>query len=223
MVQSSLLFRMKSSLSLKLIESNQEIQTAILKAMLPQIDSFMGSVVDRIKKGLPELISQAILTQPEYVSLTNGTLKLELGIPDPEQRVQELMNIWINNIQISYQKPKIVSAKIKSNISVKAIKADFSDILGKDVAEIIDFNTGSVIPWLEWLLLEGTSTLVKDYEVAFGPNSRSRTGYAIMIDSDSSWSVPSQYAGTLSDNWITRAISSYKDDIDELLQKALMT
>lgn len=214
---------MKSNLSLKLVESNQEIQTAILKAMLPQIDSFMGSVADRIKKNLPELISQAILAQPEYVSLTNGTLKLELGIPDPEQRIQELINIWINNIQISYQKPKIVSAKIKSTISVRAIKADFRDVLGNDLAEVVDFNTGSVIPWLEWLLLEGTSTLVKDYEVSFGPNPRSRTGYAIMVDSDSSWSVPSQYAGTLSDNWITRAINNYKDDIDKLLQKALTT
>jgi len=214
---------MKSSLSLKIVESNQEIQTAILKAMLPQIDSFMGGAMDRIKNTLPPLISEAILSQPEYMSLINGSLKLELGIPDPEQRVQELINIWINNIQISYQKPKIVSAKIKSSISIKAIKANFSDILGNDVAEVTDFNTGSVIPWLEWLLLEGTTTLVKDYEVAFGPNTRSRTGYAIMVDSDSSWSVPSQYAGTLSDNWITRAISNYKDDIDKLLQKALMT
>jgi hypothetical protein len=212
---------MKSAISLKLLESNAQIQIAILNAMLPQVDSFMTNVMKKIESDLPDLINEAIISQPEYNSLLNGTLKLELGIPDPEQRIQELLSIWIKNIDISYQKPKIVSSKIKSSISIKAIKADFSDVLGNDLAEVVDFNTGSVIPWLDWLLLEGSTTLVKDYEVSFGPNPRSRTGYAIMVDSNSDWKVPSEYSGTRSDNWITRAINSYKDNINKLLQKAL--
>ena len=213
---------MKHGISLKLLENNQQIQVAILNGMLPQIDSFMDKAVKYIKSNLPILIREAIIEQPEYNSLINGSLKLELGIPDAEQRIDQLLNIWISNIQTIYQKPRIIGGKIKSNITVKAIKSDFSDVIGSDVSEVIDYNTGSVIPWLEWLLLEGTATLVKDHEVAFGPNPASRTGYAIMLESDKDWQIPSEYSGTKGDNWITRGINTYKDKINDLLKKALI-
>lgn len=212
---------MKRGISIKLIENNQQIQTAILNAMLPQIDTYMDKVANYIKINLPTLINEAIAEQPEYISLISGSLRLELGVPDAEQRVQQLISIWINNIQTLYNKPRIIAGKIKSNITIKAIRSDFSDVLGLDIAEITDYNTGSVIPWLEWLLLEGTTTLVKDHEVVFGPSDRSRTGYAIMLESAGNWQVPSEYAGTKGDNWITRAINSYQDKINDLLKKAL--
>lgn len=212
---------MKRGLSLKIVENNQQIQAAILNAMLPQIDSFMAKAKTYIQNNIADLISQAILEQPEYVSLVNGSLRLELGIPDADQRVAQLISVWINSIQITYQKPRIIAGKIKSSIDIKAIKSDFSDVLGLDASEVVDYNTGSVIPWLEWLLLEGTTTLVKDYEVVFGPSPRSRTGYAIMMESNSDWRVPSEYAGTKGDNWITRALYAYNDKINDLLKKAL--
>lgn len=77
---------------------------------------------------------------------------------------------------------------------------------------------GYQLPWLKWLLVEGTKPIVKNYAVKFGPNKSSRTGMAVMVNSSSNWSVPSEFAGTISSNWISRAI----DDISDLFISSII-
>jgi len=63
------------------------------------------------------------------------------------------------------------------------------------------------------------SKFSNNYEIVIGPNKYSRTGYAIMKPASGSWSVPSEFAGTITDNWITRAIQTSETDINNLLRK----
>jgi len=209
-------------ISFKIAESNSQLERAILNALLPDTIEYMNKASVFIKNNLYPLLKSAILSQPEYESLVNGQLRLELGIPDASSRVQDLIDIWISNAVVEYKKPSIVNNKIKSSLSIKMIKVDFSDVVNLRLAHIDRATIGATIPWLEWLLLEGTATLVDNYEVFIGPNNRSRTGSAIMKASEGdSWSIPSEFAGTIGDNWITRAIDSMKDNVQELLKKAL--
>jgi hypothetical protein len=209
-------------LSLKILENNSTIEKAILRALLPEVALFMDKVYTYVKDNLFSIIKFNIESQPEYESLINGKLRLELGIPDAENRIKDLINVWINNAVIDYKKPQILNSKIKSTFSIKMINVNFSDVLNLNISHIEHNAEGSTIPWLEWLLLEGTAVLVDNYEVYIGPNNRSRTGYAIMKSSDNrGWSMPPEYAGTINDNWITRAIDSAKPSVQKLLEKAL--
>jgi hypothetical protein len=209
-------------ISFKLAETDSEINRAILNSLLPQTTTYMNKVVSYIKSNIAPIVSESILSAPEYESLTCGILKAELGIPDASIRVNEIINIWIRNIEVNYNPPKINNNQIKSSLTIKMIRADFRDVLGSTNAEIIHYNTGSIVPWLRWLLLEGTATLVDNYEVILGAHSRSRTGLAIMKKADNkSWSMPSEFAGTIDDNWITRAIKSAEPQITKLLERAL--
>ena len=210
-------------LSLKLLDSSPEITKAILEALLPDVTDHMNKASTFLQKNIPEIISKAIVSTPEYESLTSGILRLELGIPDAQNKVHQLIEYWISNMQVSYSTPKITSGTIKSKLSISMVKADFSDVLNKDFAEVVHNIDNYSLPWLRWLVLEGTMPLVKDHEVIIGPNARSRTGGAIMKNkTGASWSVPSPFAGTQDDNWITRAINSASQDIDNLLSKALL-
>jgi hypothetical protein len=83
------------SISIKILESNKEIEKAISVALLPQIDRFMTRVVNTIKSNIFILINNAIISQPEYESLTSGTLRAELGIPDASIRIQQIIDRWI--------------------------------------------------------------------------------------------------------------------------------
>jgi hypothetical protein len=76
------------------------------------------------------------------------------------------------------------------------------------------------LPWLEWLLLKGNSIIVRNYNVKYGQNPRSRSGDAIMIDSTSSWRVPPEFAGTTRDNWTTRALNRVDKDINRIIQQS---
>lgn len=208
-------------LSLKIVETNSEIQSAILNAMLPTCSTILSNTQNYLMSEIPSILSVAILSQPEYISLVSGSLRLELGVPDGEQRVAELIDRWISAPVVKIVGPTIRAGQIKSSISVSYIRSDFADVLGLDIAEIRDTNTGSIVPWLRWLLLDGSVDLVRGYEVVFGANPRSRTGGAVMKSSQRNWSMPPSFVGTAEDNWITRAINSVSNDIDSLLQKAI--
>lgn len=207
--------------SLKLIENDAIIINNILKALAPEVDKYFKKSISNLKNSLPSVINKSIVSSPEYASILSGSLKYNFGIPDPINKLAGLINIWSNNIQISYNSPTVIRNSIICNFSANMIKIDFSDVLYTDYASIIDNIRGYSLPWLEWLLLEGNKTIIKNQKIVFGPNKASRTGLAVMIDSTtSSWKVPSQYAGTLNDNWITRAIDSSASEIESVINKA---
>lgn len=206
--------------SLALLDSSKEIQQKILNAMLPEISSLMNTGMSKLRANLPNIVRQAIINTPEYESLSNGKLRYEFGIANVDSKLASLVSVWSTNIQYNYKAPSIVAGKIRSTFSANMIRADFSDVLYTDFAAVVDTLRGYSLPWLEWLLLEGNKTIVKNYEVIMGPSRTSRTGYALMKSSNRSWKVPSEFAGTRNDNWITRAIDSAESDIQKLLDGA---
>jgi hypothetical protein len=207
-------------LNLKLIENSQTINRYILIALLPEVTDYMNNVMKYIKINLPEVVKNTIVSSPEYQALSGGQLQFELGIPDVNQKLTGLLNIWMNNIVYDYKAPGITNNKIISNFNASMIRVDFDDVIYSEYAIIRDAK-GYSLPWLEWLLTEGTKVLVPSHEVIFGASSHSRTGNAVMRkNKNRSWKVPAQYAGTLNDNWITRALDSAESDIQDVLNKA---
>lgn len=207
--------------NIKLLDNNKTISQNILRAMLPQISDYMKDVIQYLKSNLPTVIRNAIINSPEYDSILNGSLQYEFGIPDPASKLSGLLETWGKNIQVNYSPPKISNGIIRSSFSVNMIRVDFSDVLYSDYAIVQDTLRGYSLPWLEWLLLEGNKTIIKNQNVVIGPNRSSRTGFALMRESSSSWKVPSEYAGTISDNWITRAIDNAESSINAVIEKAL--
>lgn len=205
----------------KLLDSSKDIQTKILQALLPDVEQLVNNAVSLIKRELPNIVFSQIIAAPEYQSLVSGNLQYELGIPDPINKVSGLIDIWSNNIQYSYIKPTISGPKITAKFSASMIKVDFSDVLYSEYATVYDTTRGYSLPWLEWLLLYGNTTIIPGYQVVFGANPRSRTGFAVMRSSADFWKVPSEFAGTISDNWITRALEKTAPGIEDLLQRAL--
>lgn len=211
------------NISLSLIDNNSIIYKKILESLIPEVKDYMVSKINTIKIQLPPIIRQSIISTPEYTSLINGKLKYEFGIPDSSSKLAGILDIWSNNININYKPPRISNNQIKSMFSINMIKINFSDVLYSDYAIVYDSLRGYSLPWLEWLLLEGNKTIVSNHEVIFGPHKQSRSGMAIMKESNKSWSVPSQFAGTINDNWITRAIDNSSNDIENLLNKVFVS
>jgi hypothetical protein len=206
---------------LKLLESNLEISQNIMKALLPDIADYFKDVIYSLKANLPPVIRNTIINSSEYQSILNGQLQYEFGIPDPGSKLAGLLDIWSQTIKVTYNAPTISGNKIKGSFSVNMIRVDFSDVLYSEYAIVYDALRGYSLPWLEWLLLEGNKTIISNYGVIIGPNKSSRTGMAVMRQSSGSWKVPSQFAGTIGDNWITRAIDNAENEIENVINKAL--
>lgn len=209
-------------ISIKLLEDSKTIQKSILKALLPQTINFMNKIVDEIKRELPIIVRDGIINSPEYTSILGGNLKYQFGLEDSVSKLNGLINIWTNNIDIKYIRPSISNGQIKSKISANMIRADYSDVLGTDYAKMNDTQRGYSLPWLQWLLLDGNQILISESIIVLGPNPNSRTGFAIMRPSQTgSWRVPSEFSGTSQDNWLTRTITDLSPQINNLLTRVL--
>jgi hypothetical protein len=209
-------------LRFKLLDSSKTIQNKILQTLLPDVTSYLDATITKIKNQLPGIVFSEIEAAPEYQSLSGGILQYELGIPDPGNKLSGLINIWSNNIVYNYKQPSISNNKIIAKFSASMIRVDLSDVLYSDYAYVQDVVRGYSLPWLEWLLLYGNSVIVPNFQVVLGPNSNSRTGFAVMRNFGSgSWKVPSEFAGTMNDNWITRSIANASDKIYSMIEGAL--
>ena len=207
--------------SLHIKESDAKLSRDLLQALLPQVDAYFKKVFKKVSSKIENVIITAIKNAPEYQSLLSGQLKAEFGLPDSASRVDSIIDFW-KHIEVSHKDIQVSNgSSLKGGFSIKMIKSDFSDVIGS-AAAVLTTEKGDNLNWLEWLLLFGNQTIIKDYVVELGANPRSRTGMAIMKGVLSGkWRVPNEFSGTINNNWITRSIDSVEGEIDKLLLDSL--
>lgn len=210
----------KLRFSLKLVENNTTISREIAQALLPDISRYFNKIASEIKQAIPDIVVSNIIGQPEYEALLNGTLQYELGITNPSGRLAEIIDTIRSGAIVNIKTPSVISNKISAGIKLQMIQRDFSDLLSLGSASFSS-EKGSEIDWLRWMLLEGDSIIITNYDFILGPNSASRTGGGIMRKSSGSWRVPPEYAGTARNNWITRGLDSSIDQIEQFINNLL--
>lgn len=209
-----------TKLNINILESDNEISDRILKALLPEISRYFNRAYKICKNNISNLVMEAITSAPEYQSLISGKLKYEFGLPDAASRLSNILTFW-KNIEISFEKPAILKNEIRGSFNLSMIKADYTDVLALSDSVLVT-EKGAELEWLKWLLLFGDKTIIKEYVIDIGPNPRSRTGNAVMVgQTKGRWSVPSEFAGTIRNNWITRAIDSIDNQVYDLIEKSL--
>jgi hypothetical protein len=209
-------------ISLKLLETDSQINTKILESIRTYLQPAFTKTQQSLQKNIPQIVKQALMAEPEYNSLLSGQLRAELGVPDAGARIESLFESWSNNMNVTSKPLSIKAARLSGGFSIDMIRSDFSDVVDLPAGIVTDNISGSVIPWLRWLLLDGSKILVRNYQVQMGSNPRSRTGQAIMITSDrENWRVPAEFAGTVNNNWITRAIERLDGTIINIIESEL--
>ena len=212
-----------------------------LLAELRKITSaYISNVIKKIRPKLRSIIAYHLINSPEYDALTDlrGKLRLDLGIENPETIISQLID-YISN-QINFLKKDPTATSLGGMTLYLLRREGLEGLINSPLGSYT--SKGGEIPWLKWLLTEGTSTIIQDYEVRYydkaQKNSRSR--FALMVqptklpsraryskfyDSGGNFtgvkgfSIDSEYAGTEDDNWITRSFSRAIPSINELIEK----
>ena len=178
-----------------------------------------SKIQNGVLKSLRTIVRERIMESPEYNSIVGGTLKGELGLPDGISRITAIIEAWVLSIRV---KVKAGSGKSLGSLSIQMIDSSYSDVLGlaESVLRYTNRKGKSVsLDWLKWLLTEGGSTIVSEYE--FTPSSRGRTGLGVMIKSRGGWKVPAQFAGVANDNFVTRSFEGIAKDIEIIISQEI--
>ena len=205
--------------TLQIVETDEQIEALILKSLKSTLDGWIAKVVDPITTKIRELFKSAILSCREVQSLMGGRLQAELGVSDSIERIDTIVEMWTNSIQVVPVSVRTYGTDLKGGFKLNFIKMDWSDVLNTPDA-FYTTDKGRVIPWLEWLLLRGDEEIIKDYDVMF--TSGGRTGLAIMVKGDKKrWHVPVDFMGTARDNFVTRALEYIQPEIEAVIETEL--
>lgn len=193
------------SISFRVTDSVSQLEKAFLEECRRVLDvAITNSFVD-IKRRIGELVRQLVMNTPEYDSLLNGRLKVELGLKDSALALNQILQALSQGITIDYHGLRLSGASVVGGFNVGLVKDNFSDLIGLSYSS---YTSGpNKVDWLEWLLFKGDAIVITGYEIKYTYSQTSRTHSAIMIKGTGGWRVPPQYSGTASDNFITRAFT----------------
>lgn len=210
---------MPLKLSVKVTTPDSQLKKFILQGIADHLTITFKAASPRIKSRIQELVKRAIITSPEYISLTTSKLKGELGVVDAAKDMETIINIWLESYVVNSDTVQVVGNGFRGGFESQMIQGDFKDVIYNFSAKYYT-DKGLVIPWLEWLLVAGQAVLVKNYKVLFkGGLPASRTGLAIMVKSASSNYKFSGLGGPNfeDDNMVTRAIKNIESDVEQIL------
>jgi len=214
---------MSIKLHIGIKESSDEITKRILRGIRDELNPVFPKLVPKIVSRTKVLLFNSITSQPEYESIRSGELRFHLGLPNGGDRLIDIIEIWINSVEAEFKKFRISSATgLTGGITLIAVRSDYEDVISSNSAVFIT-EKGEELHWLQWLLNEGSNTIISDYKIQLGPNL-GRTGGAIMV-TGAGWSIPGGFTGTPNNNFITRAIANVEldliQDIRQIMEEAL--
>lgn len=189
---------------------------------------FNETTKSKIKLLIGEVIENTIKSSTTYqqLKLESGRLRAHLGLEN-QDIIDEIIKIWKENIGIAFNPGSgflRIGEMLTRKIIIVAIKADFSDVLNITGATY-ETDKGELIPWLEWLLKKGDTLLVPKFTVVRGnfDYPPSRTHHGIMVKTNSEgWRVPTEFSGTIDENFITRAIDGAEQEFLNVLNRILL-
>ncbi len=200
--------------SVKLVETNNEFKKKVTKAIADQANKNVPKKIPEVRAKIKPLISAALLSSPEMLSLQGGVLRAEFGLEtDP---TDEIITAILSSLKVQYF--PVNSKNLTGGLRIIMQPASFENLLSLQIAQQpID---GGSLPWLEWLLTLGDSIIIADFGVQFGAYQDSRTGDARMNSKFAPYKVNSSFSGTRENNFITRAVEKIKPQITRILKGA---
>ncbi len=160
-------------------------------------------------------------------SATRGNLQAELGLTQPELKLKEIINEWSDNIKITPEFITTFGKQLQGKLTIGIVLSSYNDVLGLNSA-IQDTEKGDQLEWLKWLLTRGDDReIIMDYRVKTGnfSTASSRTGFGIMVkDTQRSWGVPTEFAGSPGSNFVTRVLNgkNFQDALVLLIKGELV-
>ncbi len=214
--------------SLEIIESNKEIAKRIAEELAKRVKVIFNKSLTQIEQEARLMIGLAIESQPEWDSLQGGVLQAELGVPEVDIRLTNILNAFLQSIKVRVHDVKVGARSFRGLISLEGLESDFQSILTLEDASYVSENAKGIqtdIPWLQWLLLEGDVTIA-GYEFKTTPRKvvtkYSRTGLGLMFRRVTGrWRIPPQFAGTIQDNFITRALVQVDKKLDTIFRQSI--
>ena len=211
------------TISIKLIDTVSSITTKINIAIAEEMNKKMMGARAQLKNKLHSMIGMWIRSQPEMLSLHDAgvdSLAAHFGLPfgSADNAVNHIVSSIQSSVDVRFVK---FGPKLTGGITLGIQPDNMANLLSLKKGHVITAK-GSDLHWLSWLLERGQGVIVIGYNYTPDTAPRGRSGGGTM-GRGTAWRVPPQYAGTINDNFVTRAFDGREKDIARLFSDILRT
>ena len=209
------------SANLKILETSLSFKKKTEQAMLREIEDRINKNKKKAERQIASLVPSWVLASPEVQSIAQdgvpGSLHAQFGL------FSGTGDIVANNIANALAKSVSLEVDFTKRLKGTSVTffiqpTSFVNLLEIPLGEIRT-ATGDVLPWMRWLLLEGTRTIVSSY--TYEPDNSGRSGGGTMR-LGGIWRVPPEFSGTASENFVTRIFQNKNRQIQPILKGLLL-
>lgn len=190
-----------------------------------------------IRKYAQNTVEYYILNSPTVMDLKKSTLRIDLGLSEDaaDSAISEIASFIKSQVSVVYR-----TAKRGKNIYGLDIVLLPNPNFYKDISAGTYYSFGYYasnpkynpsgqpfeISWLEWLMTRGTEVINSDFYV-FYKEGEGRSGGGFMLNknklrsSKKSFRIDPEHAGTIEDNFVTKAIAASIPEIIAFVKKRL--
>lgn len=187
----------------------QKIYRELADLITSEFVAQAGSLRMRVR----QIVEEGIRSSPTTDALKNGYLRGEMGLATPDSALEQIVAAVGESVEVLPLPP--AGGLDLGGCRVQILPGTTRSLLALDAATFSYTSRRrgpTTIPWLDWLLHEGSGPVVLDARFAYIKTPASRTGWGIMIPGGQ-WSVPSEFGGTVEDNWLTRAMAAVEEAV----------
>ena len=203
------------NIALKLTESIDVIEKKIRRALAREADREVKRVSGLLTNEVKPIIAKALRNSPTIQELgASGNLRGELGLTSGvgPGMANEIVDAIVSTIHVVAKKITIMGNKFAGGLNIYIQPANLRNLLelagGSYKYYSRTYKQYVEIDWLDWLIRKGDAILVGQFkfEEAGSKGFQGRSGMGTMVRGGI-WRVPPLHAGTIDDNFITRAVS----------------
>jgi len=201
--------------SIRLTSKPSDISKAIVDEFLAQFNKKSNQINSNLSAQMAIIVGSTLNASPTVRSLLGGTLKDDFGLQAGEagSAITNIIAFLSKNVTA-----QALGIKDGVQINLNFLPGGFDDILSVPGGSYK--SRGGEVNWLEWLLTKGTQVVIADYALFDGAKGKTRSGGSkVMIPqvNKPAFRVDPQHAGTIADNFISRALDPAKDEIGNLI------
>lgn len=206
------------TIRLKLTTPLKKIEEMIAEQTTDYLNKKIRTNYSRVVNSMRQKIPFWVRSQPEIQSLLDegipGSLNALFGLynGDANRAVSDIIEAIKQSTSIRIDK---INRRYQGNIEFSFQSNDFANLLGLNSGHVLT-EKGADLHWLNWLLTAGDTVIIVGYQ--YNPKASGRSGGGVMTKG-TFFRVPPQFAGTVDNNFITRAFSNREPEIEPILSR----
>ncbi len=187
------------------------LEANIMREFSLHMNNIFNAITPLVATKTNQIVADALQKSDAWAAINGGVLEELLKIQNPSAALYQIERSVVDTINIQRTGVTISGQTLNGTFEVSLLDDSYASVLSGGNTSYTTAN-GKFIPWLEWLLFFGTSTVYPKAQLI-----ETNRG-VLLVAGKNDLAIPPAYAGSPADNILTRALLPVESIIGQMIQ-----